>query len=227
MLCGGALPEQDRKGVNRLFLEMKGISFKYSNTETDIVKNFGLTAERGEIIAVVGLSGSGKSTVLRLIAGLELPWRGCIRINGRTMVDNSVFVPPEKRNVGMVFQDYALFPHLTVYANIGFGITGLAEQARSARIFELLRLINMTEFSKRYPHQLSGGQQQRVAVARALAPRPHLLLLDEPFSNIDAGLRQKMRQEIRGILKAENATCIFVTHDQADVADMADRTIQM
>lgn len=210
-----------------MFLEIKKLSFAYGKSKSYVLKNFSLTVAKGEIVAVVGLSGSGKSTVLRLIAGLEVPAEGSISILGHVMADNDVFVPPEKRNVGMVFQDYALFPHLTVRRNIAFGLSGLSGQERAERVEELLTLIHMTEYGGRYPHQLSGGQQQRVAVARALAPRPHLLLLDEPFSNIDSALKTKMRQEIRAILKSEEATCIFVTHDMTDVEDMADRTVHM
>jgi iron(III) transport system ATP-binding protein len=125
----------------------------------------------------------------------------------------------------MVFQDYALFPHLTVYENIAFGIGKLTSSERASRVSELLDLINMRDYKDRFPYQLSGGQQQRVAVARALAPNPYLLLMDEPFSNIDSDLKQKIRQDIKSILKAENMTCIFVTHDKSDVEDMSDRTI--
>lgn len=210
-----------------MFLEMKDISFTYRNADAYVIKGFNLGVEKGEIVSIVGLSGSGKSTVLRLIAGLEIPNWGSISINNRVIVDNTTFLPPERRNIGMVFQDYALFPHLTVGENIAFGISKLAGKERSNRVSELLELINMAEYEDRYPHQLSGGQQQRVAVARALAPNPHLLLMDEPFSNIDCGLKEKMRQEIRAILKAEAVTCIFVTHDMTDVEDMSDRTIHM
>jgi iron(III) transport system ATP-binding protein len=162
---------------------------------------------------------------LRLIAGLEVPTQGSISMHGKIVVDSQTFVPPEKRNVGMVFQDYALFPHLTVYENIAFGIVKLKNSDRAARVSGQLNLINMADYRDRYPYQLSGGQQQRVAVARALAPNPYLLLMDEPFSNIDSDLKQKIRQDIKSILKAENMTCIFVTHDKSDVEDMSDRTI--
>lgn len=208
-----------------MFLDVKDVSFKYSGAEKYVLKNFNLHAAKGEIVSIVGLSGSGKSTVIRLIAGLEVPSAGMITINDRIMADKNTFVPPEKRKVGMVFQDYALFPHLTVYNNIAFGISAMPQKERDERVDRLLALITMHEYRDRYPYQLSGGQQQRVAVARALAPNPYLLLMDEPFSNIDCELRQKMRLEIRTILKAESATCIFVTHDKSDVEDMAERTI--
>lgn len=204
---------------------MKNISFAYPGSSTYVLKDFNLSVARGEIVSIVGFSGSGKSTVLRLIAGLEIPSEGSISMHGKTIVDNHSFVPPEKRHIGMVFQDYALFPHLTVLENIVFGISKQKRNERDARANALLDLINMIEYKERYPYQLSGGQQQRVAVARALAPNPYLLLMDEPFSNIDSDLKQKIRQEIKSILKAENMTCIFVTHDKSDVEDMSDRTI--
>jgi len=204
---------------------MKNISFKYSGSSTYVLEDFTLCVEKGEIVSIVGLSGSGKSTVLRLIAGLEVPTEGCISMHDKIVVDSTTFVPPEKRNVGMVFQDYALFPHLTVYENIAFGIAKLKSIDRAVRVGGLLDLINMAEYKDRFPYQLSGGQQQRVALARALAPNPYLLLMDEPFSNIDCDLKQKIRQEIKNILKAENMTCIFVTHDKSDVDDMSDRAI--
>lgn len=208
-----------------MFLEMKDISFKYNGSDTYVLRDFSLAVEKGEIVSIVGLSGSGKSTVIRLIAGLEMPSTGSISINGRLVCDKATFVPPEKRKIGMVFQDYALFPHFTVYENIVFGISGKPKRERDERVAKLLTLINMPEYKDRYPYQLSGGQQQRVAVARALAPKPDLLLMDEPFSNIDFELKQKMRLEIRSILKAEAVTCIFVTHDKTDIEDMANRII--
>jgi len=204
---------------------MKNISFKYSCSSTYVLEDFNLCVEKGEIVSIVGLSGSGKSTVLRLIAGLEVPTEGCISMHDKIVVDSTTFVPPEERNVGMVFQDYALFPHLTVYENIAFGIAKLKSIDRAVRVGGLLDLINMAEYKDRFPYQLSGGQQQRVALARALAPNPYLLLMDEPFSNIDCDLKQKIRQEIKNILKAENMTCIFVTHDKSDVDDLSDRAI--
>lgn len=208
-----------------MFLEMENISFKYNGSDKYVLKDFNFSVEKGEIVSIVGLSGSGKSTVIRLIAGLEMPSAGSISINGRSFCDRYTFVAPEKRKIGMVFQDYALFPHFTVYENVAFGITKMPQEERDERVERLLALINMPEYKERYPYQLSGGQQQRVAVARALAPKPDLLLMDEPFSNIDFELKQKMRMEIRSILKAEAATCILVTHDKTDIEDMANRII--
>ncbi len=208
-----------------MFLQLKNINFKYDGNHQYVLKDFHLQAAKGEIVSILGLSGSGKSTVIRLIAGLEVPAGGTIEINGRLVAGPDSFVPPEKRKVGMVFQDYALFPHLSVYENIAFGLSHLSKAELSARVNSLLELINMSEYGSRYPYQLSGGQQQRVAVARALAPKPDLLLMDEPFSNIDCELKQKMRGEIREILKSESATCLFVTHDKADLEDLSDRSI--
>lgn len=210
-----------------MFLQMENISFKYHGTDHYVLKGFGLVIDKGEIVSLLGPSGSGKSTVLRLIAGLELPGEGHILIDGRTVADRSVFIPPEKRNIGMVFQDYALFPHLTVAENITFGISSLSKKQRTERLGSLLDLIRMSQFKDRYPYQLSGGQQQRVAVARALAPRPLLLLMDEPFSNIDCELRSSLRRDLHGILRSEQATCVFVTHDASDVAELSDRTINV
>lgn len=180
---------------------------------------------QGEIIGIEGPSGSGKSTLLRLIAGLEVPFEGTITISGKTVVDPSTFIPPENRGVGMVFQDYALFPHLTVAENVEFGLHRLPKKQRGARMEEMLELVHLTGFDKRYPHELSGGQQQRVALARALAPKPSILLMDEPFSNLDAELKSTIRGELRDILQKANMTCLFVTHDHADVVAICDCSV--
>lgn len=210
-----------------MFLELSNVSFKYKNSDKYILKEFNLSAAKGEIVSIVGLSGSGKSTILRLIAGLEVPADGTISVNGKTVANKNVCIAPEDRNIGMVFQDYALFPHFTVQENIAFGISRMPRKDRLERVESLLKLINMTEYKDRFPYQLSGGQQQRVAVARSLAPNPYILLMDEPFSNIDCDLKERMRQDIREILKAEQVTCLFVTHDKSDVAGMSDRTINV
>ncbi|MCX7572379.1 ABC transporter ATP-binding protein [Tumebacillus sp. DT12] len=185
------------------------------------------TVDQNEIVGILGPSGSGKSTLLRLLAGLETPTGGTITIAGRTVVDDSTFIQPEHRGVGMVFQDYALFPHLTVAQNVQFGLHALSKPARQARMKEVLALVHLEGFESRYPHELSGGQQQRVALARALAPRPAILLMDEPFSNLDADLRAAIRSELRDILKAADITCLFVTHDQQDVDAICDRSITL
>ncbi len=179
-----------------------------------------LSVQKGELVAVLGPSGSGKTTLLRVIAGFERPDRGSIVIDGRIVADATRWVEPEDRGVGMVFQDYALFPHLTVAQNIAFGLN---KNDSRARIHELLKLVGLNGFSERYPHELSGGEQQRVALARSLAANPKVLLLDEPFSNLDADLRPKMRAELKLLLQRLNCTTILVTHDQEEAFELADR----
>src|SRR5690606_35663533 len=174
----------------------------------------------GEFVALLGRSGSGKTTLLRLIAGFERPTQGTIEIAGRLVAGNGVFIPPEKRRVGMVFQDYALFPHLTVLENIRYG---LRDAGADKRAQEVLELVGLDGLADRMPGELSGGQQQRVALARALAPQPAVVLLDEPFSNLDAGLRARLRVELRDILQEAGATAIFVTHDQEEALSLAGR----
>ena len=183
------------------------------------------TVESGRILALLGPSGCGKTTTLRLIAGFETPDQGRIAIAGRTVADadRGIHVEPEARGVGVVFQDYALFPHLTIAQNVGFGLERTSRSERRARVAQVLDLVGLTDFAERYPHELSGGQQQRVAVARALAPAPALILLDEPFSNLDADLRAQMRDEVEKILRATGTTAIFVTHDQEEAFTIADQ----
>jgi iron(III) transport system ATP-binding protein len=182
-----------------------------------------LTLPSGKITCLLGASGSGKSTLLRLLAGFERPERGILSAGG----ERFDHLPPEKRRVGMVFQDYALFSHLTVEKNVAFGLKGLSAAEKKTRVKEVLTLVDLDAYGDRYPHTLSGGQQQRVALARALAPRPRLLLLDEPFSNLDRDLSEKIRGELRQILKTDGVTTLFVTHDEADAAALADFTHRM
>lgn len=208
-----------------MFIEIEGLCFRYPKAPKAVIEDFSLTIEQGEVICILGESGGGKSTVLRLVAGLEVPSKGRIRINDITIVDESVFVQPEKRGVGMVFQDYALFPHMTVAENIRFGLSKMSNKEKDYRITQMLDLVSLGDYKKRYPYELSGGQQQRVAIARTLAPKPSLLLLDEPFSNLDAHLRGKIREEIKIILRQTNITVIFVTHDEEDAKSMADRVV--
>ncbi len=208
-------------------VDIRNVSFAYARNQPLIIDDLSFSIQTGEIVGIVGPSGSGKSTVLRLIAGLELPAKGSISVAEKVVVDDSTFVPPERRGVGMVFQDYALFPHLSVAKNVEFGLHRLARSERKERVQEMLELVHLSGFEKRYPHELSGGQQQRVALARALAPRPNLMLMDEPFSNLDAELKASIRSELREILKKAQMTCLFVTHDQQDVEDICDRTIRM
>jgi iron(III) transport system ATP-binding protein len=183
-----------------------------------------LAVERGQILALLGPSGCGKTTTLRLIAGFETPDAGRVLIGGRVMADaeGGVAVAPEERGVGVVFQDYALFPHLTVEDNVAFGLHALPRDQRRQRVRAVLDLVGMPELAGRYPHELSGGQQQRVAVARALAPAPALILLDEPFSNLDADLRAQMRDEVENVLRGTGTTAVFVTHDQEEAFTIAD-----
>jgi iron(III) transport system ATP-binding protein len=179
----------------------------------------------GEVLALLGPSGCGKTTTLRLVAGFERPDGGSIRISGREVATDRVFVPAERRRVGVVFQEYALFPHLTVRSNIGYGLRERRE--RDTRVDEMLDLVGLGGLGERKPHELSGGQQQRVALARALAPRPDLVLLDEPFSNLDAALRARVRAEVRTILREAGATAVVVTHDQEEALSLADRVAVM
>ena len=188
-----------------------------------------LCVERGEFVALLGPSGCGKTTLLRLIAGFEEPEAGTVEIAGvpvagRQVDGTETWVPPERRKVGMVFQDYALFPHLTVAENIGFG---LPRGERKSRVPAVLALVDLCGLGDRYPHELSGGQQQRVALARALAPGPELVLLDEPWSNIDPHLRSSMRDELARILRAINVTVVLVTHDREEAFSLADRIALM
>ncbi|WP_432776184.1 ABC transporter ATP-binding protein [Brevibacillus gelatini] len=209
------------------FFQLENVTFGYGAGSGPVLRNFSLRMEQGEIVGILGSSGCGKSTLLRLIAGLEAPAGGRIRIGERVLVDERQFVEPEHRGVGMIFQDYALFPHLTVEQNILFGLHRLPKKEREVRLREMLALVQMEGFGKRYPHELSGGQQQRVAFARALAPRPAILLMDEPFSNLDADLKQKIREELKTLLRAAHITTILVTHDREDAETICDRIIRM
>lgn len=210
-----------------MYVVIKDLSFKYKNAKEYQIKNFSLEIEKGEIVALLGPSGSGKSTILRLISGLEVPNGGEIIVNNNILYNKDKFIEPEKRGIGMVFQDYALFPHMTVEKNVLFGVGNVDKNEKQRILDEVLELVDMKEYKKRYPHELSGGQQQRIAIARALAPKPSLLLLDEPFSNLDADLRKKIRNEIKDILKKSHSTSIFVTHDIEDAKDVADRIINI
>ncbi|HQZ01832.1 MAG TPA: ABC transporter ATP-binding protein [Thauera sp.] len=187
-----------------------------------IVHKLSFSLEEGRIGCLLGPSGCGKTTVLRCIAGFEQVAAGEIRLDGQLVSTASTHLAPERRRIGMVFQDYALFPHLSVAANVGFGLSKETAQARSVRVTELLELVGLGDQGSKFPHELSGGQQQRVALARALAPRPSLLLLDEPFSNLDVELRERLSHEVRDIIKATNTTAILVTHDQNEAFAVAD-----
>jgi iron(III) transport system ATP-binding protein len=207
-------------------IDLRSISKSYG-PETIAVQAVSLVVRQGTLLALLGPSGCGKTTTLRLIAGLEAPDEGEIWLNGQPVAGNGAWLPPEKRRVGLVFQDYALFPHLSVAANIAFPLNGVGKAEQQRRIAQLLELVGLPGLAERYPHQLSGGQQQRIALARALAARPTVVLLDEPFSNLDTALRQSMRQEVRRILRQAGATAIFVTHDQEEALSLADEVAVM
>ena len=202
-------------------LEIKDVSMNFGATQ--VLSGITLELESKQLLAVLGSSGAGKSTLMRLIAGFDAVASGSIVLDGVTLSDSTTTVAPEKRSIGIVPQDSALFPHLNVRQNIGFGLSGLAKDAKEQRVNELLQLIRMEEFAGRMPEELSGGQVQRVALARALAPKPKLILLDEPFSALDAELRQQLREEVRQVLRAEGATAVMVTHDQEEALSLADR----
>lgn len=205
-------------------LEITHLSKAYNSTM--VLDDVSLSVRAGQIMALLGPSGCGKTTTLRLIAGFEWPDSGTISINGRVVASDTVRAVPEERRVGMVFQEYALFPHLSVADNIAFGLKDSSRE-KQARVSELLALAALPDVGKRMPYELSGGQQQRIALARALAPRPDILLLDEPFSNLDAALRGQVRSEVRSILKQSGITCVFVTHDQEEALSLADEVAVM
>jgi iron(III) transport system ATP-binding protein len=205
-----------------VMLSINNLSITYPNALQPALQEVSLDVNKGELVAIIGESGCGKTTLLRLIAGLEVPQKGSISIGNRVVASPSEWIKPEKRKIGMVFQDYALFPHLNVAENVRFGLTGDKIEQRQ-RIGEVLELVGLTGYEKRYPHQLSGGQQQRVAIARALAPRPELLLLDEPFSNLDELLKDQVRDELFDLLDTLDITTLFVTHDTRDTLATADK----
>jgi len=216
-------------------LEFENISMDYGN-KIEVISNLSFDVNKGGIFTLLGPSGCGKSTILRMIAGLEIPSKGSIKIDGVTVFDDKINLSPDKRKIGFVFQDYALFPHLNVFENIAFslykknislyknsiGLSRNDNDFKRNRVKELLEIVNMPKFENRYPHELSGGQQQRIALARALANEPSLLLMDEPFSNLDTSLREKMRLDIYNIIKKTKITAIFVTHDQGEALSMSD-----
>ncbi len=203
-------------------LEIENLSKSYES-KLEVVSDCSFSIESGNICAIVGESGSGKSTLFRLIAGLERPEKGSIKVKEKIVSNDKFIVAPKNRNVGLVFQDFSLFPHMTVKENIEFGLV----KNKNKKVEELLKIIRMENFLNRYPHELSGGQQQRVSLARSLALDPSLLLLDEPFSNLDTELKSKLRKDVRTIIKEIGTSSIFITHDILDALDIADEIIFM
>ncbi|EGV44572.1 ABC transporter ATP-binding protein [Bizionia argentinensis JUB59] len=204
-------------------LTIDSLSKSFDKGRNYAIKNVTFNLKAGHVCAIVGESGSGKTTLVRLIAGLERPDHGSISMNGKVIASLDKFVQPEKRKIGLVFQEYALFPHLTILDNILYGIAKVKNKKQRAQ--EMLDLVGLEDMGKRYPHQLSGGQQQRVALARALAPEPSLLILDEPFSNLDTMLRTQLRNEVFEIIKKTEVTVLFVTHDTQDALSVADEIL--
>lgn len=207
---------------NNAFLSVNNISACYDK-HTMTVKNVSFTLAEGELACLLGPSGCGKTTILRAISGFQTLQRGEICLNGESLSSPKISIEPENRNVGMVFQDHALFPHLSIADNISFGLKGLSNTEKRLRINDLLELVGMQKHADQYPHELSGGQSQRIALARAIAPRPKLLLMDEPFSNLDTELRETLGYEVRELLHQLKMTAIMVTHDQHDAFALGDK----
>lgn len=203
-------------------LHLHNVTKQFSANASPAVDNVSLTLQQGDVLGLLGPSGCGKTTLLRLIAGFERLQSGKIEIGGQIVSDSSKYIPTEQRDIGVVFQDYALFPHLNVAENVAFGLRNISKHQIQKRVAEVLALVRLAELEKRYPYELSGGQQQRVALARALAPQPQLMLLDEPLSNLDIQVRLRLREEIRDILKAAGTSAIFVTHDQEEALAISD-----
>jgi iron(III) transport system ATP-binding protein len=206
-------------------VRVRGLSKAFGAVEA--VRELNLEIERGELMAVLGPSGCGKTTLLRVIAGFERPDAGCVVVSDEVVAGPGRIVPPEKRRVGMVFQDYALFPHLSVEGNVAFGLSNRSREERDALTRRTLELVGLQHRARTGVHELSGGERQRVALARALAPEPELVLLDEPFSNLDATLRAGLRREVELILRDAEATALLVTHDQEEALSLADRLAVM
>ncbi len=204
-------------------LTVNALTKGFVANQPPIVKNVSFSVHTDEIFALLGPSGCGKTTTLRLIAGFETADTGKISMAERTLADSNTHVPPESRGIGFVFQDYALFPHKNVLDNVAFGLRKMPKKKRQERAFEVLEMVGLTNLQSRLPHHLSGGEQQRVALARAIIARPKLLLLDEPFSSLDPGLRQSTREEVRSLLKAEGISAVLVTHAQEEALSFAER----
>ena len=205
-----------------MYLELKQLSFKYD--QTSIIEKFDLCANKGSITAIIGESGSGKSTLLRILAGLQSAHQGVFKLDDQIIFDDKTSIDTHKRKIGLVFQDYTLFPHLTVYQNIAFG---MRQKNKKDRIQAILKMVELEEDTKKYPYECSGGMQQRIALARAIANQPKLLLLDEPFSNLDQELKIRLRSQFIDWAKQEDITLIWVTHDIEEAYAIADQVIEL
>jgi iron(III) transport system ATP-binding protein len=208
-------------------IHLDGVVCSYPQSDEPAIRGFDLLVHPGEFVSILGRSGSGKTTALRVIAGFEQVSGGYVRVGGQLVGSSFIHIPPDQRRVGLVFQDYALFPHLTVTKNVEFGLKGLPSGEKKARIEPVLEMVGMSGYESRYVHELSGGQQQRVAIARALAPDPVALLLDEPFSNLDRQLRAALRRDIKRIVTETGATTLLVTHDREEALATSDRVAVM
>jgi iron(III) transport system ATP-binding protein len=208
-----------------MYVTLHNLSFSYD--AKTLIKGFSLDVQQGEIVAITGQSGIGKSTLLRLMAGLEKPTTGAFHLDGECIFDDGTFVSADKRLIGLVFQDYTLFPHLTVKQNIAFGLNHLKRPQRKAIVEQFLKMVELEADAHKYPYECSGGMQQRVAIARALANQPKLLLLDEPFSNLDPSLKQRLQSEMLSWFRQTGITVILVTHDRSDVSALADKIVDL
>ncbi|HEB0854865.1 ABC transporter ATP-binding protein [Citrobacter freundii] len=208
--------------MSEIALRLQDVHVAYGNSQQPVLSGFSMSVRKGEIACLLGASGCGKTTVLRAVAGFERLQRGDIYVSQRHVAGPGVHLPPEKRHVGMVFQEYALFPHLTAQQNVAFGLRRMPREEQQARVADLLNMVELHSHASRYPHELSGGQQQRIALARALAPHPEILLLDEPFSSLDKRTRERLGGEVRDILRAAGQTALLVTHSEHEARLMAD-----
>ena len=208
--------------MSEIALCLQDVHVAYGNGQPAVLKGFSMSVRKGELACLLGASGCGKTTVLRAVAGFERLQSGEIAIAQQRVAGPGLHLPPEKRHVGMVFQEYALFPHLTAQQNVAFGLRRLPREEQQARVTALLRLVELHSHASRYPHELSGGQQQRIALARALAPHPEILLLDEPFSSLDKKTRERLGGEVRDILREAGQTALLVTHSEQEAQLMAD-----
>lgn len=213
--------------MSEIALRLENIHVAYSGGRHRVLNGFSLAIRKGELTCLLGASGCGKTTVLRAIAGFERVIEGNIYIASQQVAGHRLHLPPEKRQTGMVFQEYALFPHLTAEENVAFGLRRLPRDQQSKRVDELLKMVELSSHARHYPHQLSGGQQQRIALARALAPRPQILLLDEPFSSLDSRTRERIGLEVRDILREAGQTALMVTHSEAEARMMGGQIVEV